>query len=58
MKTYKNTKFTKRECSYTNVVAAVAEARPNRNYEECDKSILDGLDRLYSINDVIYYGYL
>jgi hypothetical protein len=60
MKTFKNTKFVKRDYECTNVVFCQAETAPNENYKEVDESelYLSNCQPLRTENDVKYYGYL
>ena len=39
MKTFKNTKFTRRDYEATNVVACQAETAPADHWIECDESV-------------------
>jgi hypothetical protein len=58
MKTYRNTKFVKRDYECTNIVACVAESAPASHWEQADASIISGLTKLYTQNGVAYYGHL
>ncbi len=58
MKTFRNINWTHRTYDCTNIVACVADAAPRPCYVECDPSILEGLDRICSIDGVTYYGFL
>lgn len=57
MQTFKNKKFIKRNRECTNLVACVADSAPNENWEACDASIIDNLDKLHTQAGVSYYGY-
>ena len=58
MQAFRNTKFTKRDCETTNIVACVADAAPGDNWELADGSALLGLAHLYTQAGVRYYGYI
>ncbi len=58
METFKNKNFTKRDYEATNIVACVADQAPNNNFERADRSILEGLEKLWTEGKVIYYGWL
>jgi len=58
MKTFRNTKWTKRDYECTNVVACVAEKALGEHWVECDESILAKLSPLWIQNYVQYYGYM
>lgn len=59
MKTFRNTAFTRRDYECTNIVACQTESAPaGQHWEECDESILDGLDQLWIESGVRYFGYM
>jgi hypothetical protein len=58
MKTFKNTRFIRRDYEATNVVACQAETPPADWWIECDASKLDGLTRLWTEDGRTYYGWL
>ena len=58
MKTFKNTKPTKRDYECTNVVACSAESAPSADWVECDESVLANLSPLYTQAGVRYFGWL
>jgi hypothetical protein len=58
MNIYRNTGYTKRDYETTNVVACVADVAPSSNWEQADESILSGLQSLWVLAGVRYYGYL
>lgn len=58
MKTYRNTKFIKRDYECTNIVACVAAAAPESHWEQVDASAINGLTKLYTQAGVTYYGHI
>lgn len=57
MRTFKNTRFQKRDAECIHVVACVGEVAPD-GYEACGEDILKGLTSLWVQAGVRYYGYL
>ena len=61
MGVFKNRLWTKRDYECTNVVACVAEAKPetdNDRWEPAEEAILAPLTHLWTERGVRYYGYL
>lgn len=59
MKTFKNTRFTKRDYECTNIVACRSEKSPTTSdWKPADDSVLFGLTMLYRQAGVEYWGYL
>lgn len=61
MKTFKNINFKTRDYECTNRVACQSDTNPDtKMWEECSATIivLMGLNKLYTLNGVTYYGYL
>jgi len=58
LKTFRNTKFTKRDYECSNVVACQAETAPGPQWVECDESFLAKMDRLWIQGGVRYFGWL
>lgn len=57
-KTFKNTKFTRRDYEATNVVACQGATAPADHWVECDESVLSGLTKLWIEDGRAYYGWL
>lgn len=57
-KTFKNTKFVKRNYDATNIIYCTAETAPNAHWEETDEVIPYHLDAIYMRGGVTFYGYL
>ena len=57
-KTFKNTKFTRRDYEATNVVACQGETAPADHWVECDESALSGLTQLWIESGRRFFGYL
>lgn len=58
MKTFKNQKFLLKGFQATNVIACQAESAPSADWIECDSADVEGLDHLYTIAGVRYFGSL
>lgn len=58
MKTFRNTKYTKRDYEATNVIACQAVAAPAPHWVECSETVLEGLFPLWIENGTRYFGYL
>ena len=61
MKTFKNIFYTKRDYEATNIICCQGEFKPEKftnMWRECDESELDKLTRLYTENNITYYGYM
>jgi hypothetical protein len=59
MATYRNKNFTKRDYEATNIVACEAEKAPEgAQWEQAPASVLHGLQQIFTVKGVRYYGYL
>lgn len=58
MKTFRNTKYTKRNYDCTNIVACQALSAPGPEWVECEPEIVEKLTQLYLQNGVRYFGHL
>jgi len=58
MKVFKNKNYTKRDYEATNVIACISETPPNENWIEADEAILNGLNQLWTENNIKFFGYL
>jgi len=57
-KTFRNTKFTRRDYEGTNVVACQGATAPADHWVECDESVINGLDKLWIQDGRRFFGYL
>ena len=57
-RTFKNSKFTRRDYECTNVVACRAATAPADHWVECDESALKGLTQPWTENGCTYFGWL
>jgi hypothetical protein len=57
-KTFRNTKFSKRDYEATNVVACQGETAPADHWDECDPSILANMSPLWIEGGRRYFGWL
>lgn len=58
IKTFRNTKFIKRNYECSNVAACQAEVSPGPQWEECDESLIANMQKLWITGDVRYFGWL
>jgi hypothetical protein len=59
MNAYRNTKFVNRDYECTNIVACLAESKPDQeHWEPCEHTIFVGLTRLWTERGVHYYGFM
>ena len=58
MNTYKNKNYTARNYECTNVIACVAENAPDENWIKCSENVINGMQQLWVIAGVRYYGFL
>lgn len=58
MKTFWNTKFTKRNYECTNIVACVATEAPAAHWQECDAGKISGLMQIEIVRGVRYFGWM
>lgn len=62
MKTFKNSKFTRRDYECSNVVCCVADSAPAPHWVECSDSELKSLQKLWSTTEngktVQFWGHL
>lgn len=61
MNTFKNKNFTKRDYECTNIVACVSETAPetpDNRWQPAPDAILTGLNKLWTISGVQYFGHL